>query len=87
MDNFQRFTQLAATARGEDVPSLDVTERVMERITPIDISADGPNRVLAVCGIVSALAAGLAVAVTVWAWSAWADPLSQLFTQTATVIQ
>jgi hypothetical protein len=87
MNGLQRFEKLVRRARQEPVPTLDVAGSVMRRLADHVRPATPDESVFAICGAVSALAAVVAVAITVWAWSTWTDPLAQIFTQTFTVMQ
>jgi hypothetical protein len=89
MDMLQRFEQLAAAARREAPPAIDVTARVMARIRrqvrPEARRAD--NITLAVMAVVSVLAASIVAVVAMDAWSAMIDPMSSLFQPLSVVMQ
>ncbi|MDH3716753.1 MAG: hypothetical protein OES79_01405 [Planctomycetota bacterium] len=87
MTDLERFQQLAARARAESPPPLDVTGSVMQRLAFEERAVLTTQRTLALCSAVSAVAATIVLAVTAWTWSAWTDPLGQMFTQTLTVVQ
>ena len=86
MNRFETFRSLAATAARETPPSLDVTDRVLERI---ERRADrGPLVApMVVFSGVSVLAASIAVAVALSCWAALTDPLGGLFVSLTMVMQ
>jgi hypothetical protein len=87
MTDLERFEKMAARARAESPPPLNITGSVMQRLAFEERAVLATHRTLAFCSAVSAVAATIVVAVTAWTWSAWTDPLGQMFTQTLTVVQ
>ena len=72
----QEFESLAAQARQESVPGVDVTARVLRRL--------GERTPETMPGIMALTltSLGAAAGVTVWAiqvWMAWMDPLNEFF--------
>jgi hypothetical protein len=86
MNEFSRFEQLAAQARAERVPPIDVTVPVLRNIRSAvaEHSINGP---LAVVSGFSLLAASIMAAVAAQMWSELVDPLSVLFDSLMMVMQ
>lgn len=78
-----RFEKLAARARQEAVPPLDVTAGVLARIAsvpaPSRSDAAGSSVPLSVVAGACVLAASVMLALTLWAWSPLNDPLAGFF--------
>ena len=84
----KRFKTLAALARAESPPEVDVSARVL------DILASDHRQVMFVSekpwawlAVVSSAAAVLAVLFTIVAYNVWADPLSEISQAVAWVMQ
>ena len=85
MNQFEVFKSLAAAASRDGPPVIDVTDRVMARISPQRRRAvDMP---LIVFSGLSVLAASIAAIVAVQAWSILSDPLAGLFQPLTLVMQ
>ena len=84
----KRFKTLAALARAERPPDVDVSTRVLEIIASdhrqVMFVSEKPWAWLAV---VSSAAAVLAVLFTIVAYNVWADPLSEISQAIAWVMQ
>jgi len=84
----KRFKTLAALARAERPPDVDVSARVLEILASDHRQAmfvsEGPWAWLAVA---SSAAAVLAVLFTIVAYNVWADPLSEISQAIAWVMQ
>ena len=87
MNNLERFEHLARRASEDRPPSIDIARQVMQRVAIENRATVATTRVLAACCAVSTVAALIMVAVTVWSWTSWTDPLGQMFAQTLTVVQ
>ncbi|MFZ5830172.1 MAG: hypothetical protein ACOY3P_08790 [Planctomycetota bacterium] len=86
MDELQRFAELAARAREESPPPIDVRDRVLATIAA-PRPRSGIDQPLAVCSVVSALAASIAAVMAVEMWSALTDPMTGLFDTLTLVMQ
>jgi hypothetical protein len=84
----KRFKTLAALARAERAPDVDVSARVLEIIAGDHQQAMFVSeRPWAWLAAVSSAAAVLAVLFTIAAYNVWADPLSEISQAVAWVMQ
>lgn len=76
MNGWQRFEELARRARGEPIPPIEITARVMAALVLRPAVALRPERnwPLAVLAGLSILAASIMMAVTIDTWSWLLDP-------------
>jgi len=86
MNELERFARLAARARLERVPCLDVTGGVLRRIRLAGVARDGNLPLWVVAGV-SVLAASVVLFFALDAWGPMTDPLATLFSPLTMVVQ
>jgi len=83
MNELERFEKLAAIARGESAPALDVADAVLSKL----LSYGAPEKALAFPIAVCAVAATVLAAFAVNSWFAMADPLLDFLNPIVQVLQ
>lgn len=86
MTRWERFRELAAAARSEPVPPLDVTARVLAALREPDRPKEPWLAWLAMTGA-SLASAGILLAWAVEGWVSLTDPLSVWFASLLVVLQ
>jgi hypothetical protein len=81
-NELERFARLAAVARRERAPHVDVSAGVLERIRAAEVRAALETPLLVISGL-SLLAASVGFALAWDLWSTLSDPLSSLLQLTA----
>jgi len=78
------FQQACDRARGEPVPTFDVSGRVLRQIRETRTASNGP---LALFAAISAAAAMIVLVYAADVWSTWQDPIAGLLCSAETVLQ
>jgi hypothetical protein len=86
MTELERFAQLAAKARGEPPPAIDVAARVLRDLRQM-VRQESLNPPLLVFSGLSLLAASIVAVLAIQSWEPLADPLSGLFDSLTLVMQ
>jgi hypothetical protein len=86
MTELERFARLAAKARGEQSPAVDVTDRVLRDIRQ-RVRQESLNPPWLVFSGLSLLAASIVAVLAIESWAVLADPLSGLFDSLTMVMQ
>ena len=86
MNEFDRFEQLAAAARAEPVPPLDVRTHVLREIRGM-VTRRGIDAPLVLLSGVSVLVASIVAAMAAEVWEVLLNPLSAFFNSLTMVMQ